>query len=142
MKHVAVVLVSLLAVDMDKEAAEAALHSLVRPDPSFQVTGVALFDGQRILAYWEGLEAEVDEAVARTTAHPAFDEHVFLARGRIGQRRYRDWLLPLKTVGGADLSRVIHADWRTFSQRMRGADAPVTGMEHLAALMLHPPAMP
>lgn len=96
---------------------------------------VVCFDGSRFFTYLEGTASSIAATLLYVESLSIHSELVELARGPVQQLRFSDHSLIFVRVSTPQMKSLVCADWRNFSQRLKGKFVPETGMERLADLV-------
>jgi len=135
MPKCAVVFVSSAVEDVDPERLADVMAAGAAFNQACDSHAVVCFDGCRFLTYLEGSASSVAATFVYVESVAIHSELVELARGPIQQLRFSDQPLHFMRVSTPQLKSLVRADWKNFSQRLKGQFEPETGLERLADLV-------
>ncbi|HDS0948666.1 TPA: BLUF domain-containing protein [Stenotrophomonas maltophilia] len=135
MPKCAVVFVSSAVEDVDPERLADVMAAGAAFNQACDSHAVVCFDGSRFLTYLEGSASSVAATFVYVESVAIHSELVELARGPIQQLRFSDQSLHFMRVSTPQLKSLVRADWKNFSQRLKGQFEPETGLERLADLV-------
>lgn len=135
MSKCAVVFVSSAVEDVDPERLADVMAAGAAFNLDCDSHAVVCFDGSRFLTYMEGSASSVAATFVYVESVAIHSELVELARGPIQQLRFSDQSLHFMRVSTPQLKSLVRADWKNFSQRLKGQFEPETGLERLADLV-------